>query len=89
MFVLIEFLIGVNLGRLKLILKHPVWNANEVKQALERALQQSINEVLEQALSTTGIHMKDEEKKQFIEKNLSDMALVIDVSGKISIKLNT
>ncbi len=62
---------------------------NEVKQVLERALQQSVSEVLEQALSTTGIHMKDEEKKQFIEKNLSDMALVIDDSGKISIKLNS
>ena len=29
-FVLIEFLIDVNLGGLKLILKHPEWNTNEV-----------------------------------------------------------
>ena len=62
---------------------------NEVKQTLERALQQNINDVLEQALIATGIHMKDEEKKPFIEKHLSSMTLAIDDSGRISIKLNT
>ena len=62
---------------------------SEVKQTLERALQQNINDVLEQALIATGIHMKDEEKKPFIEKHLSSMTLAIDDSGRISIKLNT
>ena len=63
--------------------------ANEVKQVLERALPQNIYDALELALTATGIHMKDEEKRQFIENTLVDMSLVMDESGKLSIKLNT
>ena len=56
---------------------------------MERALPQNISDVLELALTATGIHMKDEEKKQFIDNTLVDMSLVMDESGKLSIKLNT
>ena len=63
--------------------------ANEVKQVLERALPQNIYDALELALTATGIHMKDEEKRQFIDNTLVDMSLVMDESGKLSIKLNT
>ena len=61
---------------------------SEVKQTLEKNLPQNINEVLEQSLIATGIHMKEEEKKHFIEKNLSDMVLRINPSGRLTIRVS-
>ena len=60
---------------------------NEVKRMLEKSFQMGMAEVLEKALAVTGIHMKVEERHPFIEEHFSNMHLVIDEEGKLSIKL--
>ena len=60
---------------------------NEVRQILEKALPSNITEVLESALVTTGINMRDEDKMTFIGKNLSDARLEYDDQGVIAVKL--
>lgn len=61
---------------------------NEVKQVLEKAFQMSMPEVLDKALTATGIHMKPDERRPFIERHFSNMKLVVSEEGKIFIKLS-
>ena len=60
---------------------------NEVKRMLEKSFQIGMIEVLEKALAVTGIHMKAEERYPFIEEHFSNMHLVVDDEGKLSVKL--
>ena len=68
------------------ILTHAI--ISESKRVLEETIQLDMNAILEQALTATGIHMKPEDKAQFIEKNLSIIEIKIDAEGKISVNLN-
>ena len=61
---------------------------SESKRVLEETVQLDMNAILEQALTATGIHMKPEDKAQFVEKNLSIIEIKIDAEGKISVNLN-
>lgn len=68
------------------ILTHAI--ISESKRVLEETIQLDMNAILEQALTATGIHMKPEDKAQFVEKNLSIIEIKIDAEGKISVNLN-
>ena len=68
------------------ILTHAI--ISESKRVLEETIQLDMNVILEQALTATGIHMKPEDKVQFVEKNLSIIEIKIDAEGKISVNLN-
>lgn len=59
----------------------------EVKRVLDDAFQLTIGEVLDKALTATGMHMNPDEKKHFIEKNLGRMIIEIADNGKLHVKL--
>lgn len=60
---------------------------NEVMHVLNDALRITVSELLEKALSATGIQMKNDEKKDFIDKNLGCMVISFDENGKLFVKL--
>ena len=71
-------------------------NAEDIKQiALFRQLNQHLNEalhlnvniMLDEALQTTRIHMDAAERKQFYEKHIRPMKLVINEDGDVGIEL--
>jgi hypothetical protein len=60
---------------------------NEVMHVLNDSLRSTVSELLEKALSATGIQMKNDEKKDFIDKNLGCMVISFDENGKLFVKL--
>ena len=58
---------------------------NEVKNILDGSFQLTICEILEKALETTGIHLKDDEKEMVIKQHFSAMKITIDGEGKLSV----
>lgn len=62
---------------------------DEINRTLTDAVRLNVNEMFDQALSATRINMKPAEKRQFLEKHLSQLRLSIDEQGEVAIHLNT
>ena len=62
---------------------------NELYRILERSVQLNMHQVFKEAISATRIQMKPAEQKQFFEKHISKMSLVINEEGDVSFELNT
>lgn len=60
---------------------------NELYRYLDDALTLNANEMLEAALRATRIEMTPAAKRQFFEKHIKKMELVIDEKGNVSIEL--
>jgi len=56
-------------------------------QALDNALRLNISDLLEKALYTTRIDMTPAAKRQFIDKHIRPMKLLIDDQGNVSLEL--
>ena len=61
---------------------------NAIYRHLDKSLQLNVNEMLESVLTETRIEMTQAEKRQFFEKYLRKMHLVMDEDGNVSIELN-
>lgn len=61
---------------------------NEIYRALDEALQLNVNEMFHKALTATRINMTPAEQRQFFNKYIRKMHLVIDEDGNASIELN-
>lgn len=61
---------------------------NEIYRALDEALQLNVNEMFHKALTATRINMTPAEQRQFFDKYIKKMHLVIDEDGNASIELN-
>ena len=61
---------------------------NEIYRALDEALQLNVNEMFHKALTATRINMTPAEQRQFFDKHIKKMHLVIDENGNASIELN-
>lgn len=59
----------------------------QLNQHLNDALHLNVNDMLDEALQTTRIHMDAAERKQFYEKHIRPMKLVINDDGDVSIEL--
>lgn len=60
---------------------------NELYRALDEALNLNVNEMFEAALTATRINMTPAAKRQFFDKHIRHMHLVIDEDGNASIEL--
>ena len=60
---------------------------NELYKALDDALKLNVNDMLEAALTATRIDMSAAAKRQFFEKHIKPMQLVIDEDGNASLEL--
>ena len=60
---------------------------NEIYRALDEALKLNVKDMLDDALLATRIDMSPAAKRQFFEKYIKRMSLVIDDDGKASIEL--
>ena len=60
---------------------------NELYRALDEALNLNVNELFEKALKATRIDMAPAAKRQFFDKYIKQMQLVIDEDGNASIEL--
>lgn len=60
---------------------------NELYRALDEALNLNVNEMFEAALTATRINMTPAAKRQFFDKHIRQMHLVIDEDGNASIEL--
>ena len=59
----------------------------ELYRYLDHAVQLNANEMLDEALRATRINMSPAEKRQFFEKHIKGMRLVIDGDGNVSVEL--
>lgn len=59
----------------------------QLNQHLNEALHLNVNIMLDEALQTTRIHMDVAERKQFYEKHIRPMKLVINEDGDVGIEL--
>lgn len=62
---------------------------NEIYRILEDAIHLNAQEMFKQALYTTRIQMKPAEQKQFYNKHINNMRLLVDAHGDVSIELHT
>ena len=60
---------------------------NEIYRALDEALKLNVKDMLDAALLATRIEMSPAAKRQFFEKYIKRMSLVIDDEGNASIEL--
>ena len=60
---------------------------NEIYRALDEALNLNVKDMLDAALLATRIDMSPAAKRQFFEKYIKRMSLVIDEDGNVSIEL--
>ena len=60
---------------------------NELYRALDEALKLNVNDMFEAALTTTRINLSPAAKRQFFEKHIKPMKLVIDDDGNASLEL--
>ena len=60
----------------------------EFRMALDEALHLNVKTMLENALYTTRIEMGQAEQKQFYDKYIRNMRVVIDDEGNASLELN-
>ena len=60
---------------------------NELHRALDKALTLNVNQLFESALTATRIDMSPAAKRQFFDKYIKQMQLVIDEEGNASIEL--
>ena len=60
---------------------------NELYKALDDALKLNVNDMFEAALTATRINMSTAAKRQFFEKHIKPMKLVIDEDGNASLEL--
>lgn len=60
---------------------------NELYKALDDALKLNVNDMFESALTATRINMSAAAKRQFFEKHIRPMRLVIDEAGNASLEL--
>lgn len=60
---------------------------NELYKALDDALKLNVNDMFESALTATRINMSAAAKRQFFEKHIKPMKLVIDEDGNASLEL--
>lgn len=60
---------------------------NELYRYLDDALKLNVNDMLDAAISATRITMTTQEKRQFYDKHIRQMKLVIDPDGNVSIEL--
>ncbi len=60
---------------------------NELYRYLDDALKLNVNDMLDAAISATRITMTTQEKRQFYDKHIRQMKLVIDPNGNVSIEL--
>lgn len=61
---------------------------NEIYRSLDKALHLNVNKMFEDALTATRIDMTPAERRQFFEKYIRKMKLVINEDGDASIELN-
>ena len=61
---------------------------NEIYRALDDALKLNVNDMFEAALTATRIEMSPAAKRQFFDKYIRQMKLVIDEHGNASLELN-
>lgn len=61
---------------------------NEIYRSLDEALHLNVNKMFEDALTATRIDMTPAERRQFFEKYIRKMKLVINEDGDASIELN-
>lgn len=59
----------------------------ELYRYLDHAVQLNVNEMLDEALRSTRVSMTTSERRQFYEKHIKGMRLVIDEEGNVSIEL--
>lgn len=60
---------------------------NELYKALDDALKLNVNDMFESALTATRINMSAAAKRQFFEKHIRPMRLVIDEAGNATLEL--
>lgn len=60
---------------------------NELYRYLDNAVTLNVNDMLEAAITATRITMTPAEKRQFFDKHIKHMSLVIDPDGNVSIQL--
>ena len=60
---------------------------NELYRTLDKAIDLNVNQLLDNALMATRIDMTASEKKQFFDKYIRNMKLVIDNNGNVSMEL--
>ena len=60
---------------------------NELYRYLDDALKLNVNDMLDAAISATRITMTTQEKRQFYDKHIRQMKLIIDPNGNVSIEL--
>lgn len=59
----------------------------ELYRYLDHAVQLNVNEMLDEALRATRINMSTTERRQFFEKHIKGMGLMIDGDGNVSVEL--
>lgn len=59
----------------------------ELYRYLDHAVQLNVNDMLDEALRATRVFMSTAEKRQFFEKHIKGMQLVIDGEGNVSVEL--
>lgn len=59
----------------------------ELYRYLDHAVQLNANDMLDEALRATRINMSPAEKRQFFEKHIKGMRLVLDGDGNVSVEL--
>lgn len=59
----------------------------ELYRYLDHAVQLNVNEMLDEALRATRINMSTAERRQFFEKHIKGMGLLIDGDGNVSVEL--
>jgi len=60
---------------------------NELYRYLDNAITLNVNDMLEAAITATRITMTPAEKRQFFDKHIKHMSLVIDPDGNVSVQL--
>lgn len=61
---------------------------NALYRQLDKAVSLNVNQLLDDVLTETRINMPYSEKKQFFDKYIRNMKLVIDSEGNVSLELN-
>lgn len=61
---------------------------NEIYRALDETLKLNVNDMFEDALTATRIELAPAAKRQFFDKYIRQMKLVIDEEGNASLELN-
>ena len=59
----------------------------EMYRWIDDSIKLNVNEMLDAALRNTRLEMSAAERKQFYEKHIRNMSLVIDDDGNVSIEL--